>query len=175
MLIEESFRKGAAIPLCNFTFIQAWLCFVVNEYLAGIKTYSLCGQMLLQMKNYKLAAIVYTKLVNTSYSMPEPQPSEFKLYSYKQLSFTYLQLKEYNLALKSAKRMLQLAWVVDSCTAEMGAYELMSQSYFYLGDLRKSGYYNKRCMQGITEAKFSRVRKINVISSEDHEMYLKRP
>jgi hypothetical protein len=72
-------------------------------------------------------------------------------------------MKEYDLALKTLLKELQLAWVVNSYTAETNIYEQMALCYYYKGDLKKSGYYNNRFLRGVTEAQFSRVRKICVI------------
>jgi hypothetical protein len=72
-------------------------------------------------------------------------------------------MKDYDLALKVLKKGLQLAWVVNSYTAETNIYDKMAICYYYKGDLKRSGYYNNRFIRGVSEANFSRVRKICVI------------
>jgi hypothetical protein len=42
----------------------------------------------------------------------------------------------------------------------MSAYDNLAISYFYLGDLEKSKYYNDRMIRGKSEAKFSILRKM---------------
>ena len=72
-------------------------------------------------------------------------------------------MKEYDLALKALKKGLQLAWVVNSYTAETVIYDKMAICYYYIGNLKKAAYYNNRFLRGVSEAGFSRVRKICVI------------
>jgi hypothetical protein len=43
----------------------------------------------------------------------------------------------------------------------MSAYDNIAIQYFYLGDLKKSKYYNERMVRGKSEARFSVVRKIS--------------
>jgi hypothetical protein len=47
-----------------------------------MKMYSLCGEMLLRQKNFKLAIVMYTKLSNAAYT-EEAERSDFKLYALK--------------------------------------------------------------------------------------------
>lgn len=47
-------------------------------------------------------------------------------------------LHEYKLALKSFKRMLQVAWHVQNDEAEIVAYAEICRAYFYLGQVDKS-------------------------------------
>jgi hypothetical protein len=39
----------------------------------------------------------------------------------------------------------------------------MAICYYYIGNLKKAAYYNNRFLRGVSEAGFSRVRKICVI------------
>ena len=105
---------------------------------------------------------MYTKLLNAAYKLEVPH-AEYKLFAYKQIAYCYLCMQKYDLALKALKRELQLAWVVNNYTAEIQIYDMMSVCYFYKGDLKKGGYYAQRFMRGVSEASFSRVRKISVL------------
>lgn len=146
----------------------------MDEFLLAMKMYSLAGEMLIKHSQFKLGCLMFTKLLNACYTA-KVQPCEYKLFALKQMAFCYLKNKEYGLALKTLKKKLQLAWVVDSCTAETACYEMMSTCYYYKGNLKKSAYYNERYLRGVTEADFSRVRKINVLQSKDLSYYLKNP
>lgn len=131
-----------------------------------MKMYSLAGEMLIKLKQFKYACLMYSKLRNCAYTQ-DNHPAEYKLFALKQMSFCYIKLHEYDSALKTIKKKLQLAWVVESHTAETQCYEMMAQCYYYKGNLKKCQYYNTRYLRGISEADFSRVRKINVIQSKD--------
>ncbi len=62
--------------------------------------------------------------------------------------------------------------MINSYTAETQIYDMMSICHYYKGDLKKSGYYNNRFIRGVSEANWSRVRKICVLQSEDLKKYL---
>lgn len=70
-----------------------------------MKIYSMCGEMLLRWKNFKLAIAMYTKLLNAAYT-DESERSDFKLYALKQIAFSYIHLKEYDTALVTLKKQL---------------------------------------------------------------------
>jgi hypothetical protein len=48
---------------------------------------------------------------------------------------------------------------IGSTNAEVGAYEDLSVSYFYLGDLERSKYYHDRAFRGALESRTSLIRK----------------
>lgn len=83
-----------------------------------------------------------------------------------------MKLKDFDAALRTLRYGLQLAWVLNSFTAETQIYDMMSVCHFYKGDLKKSGYYNRRFIRGVSEASWSRVRKICVLQSEDQKKFL---
>jgi tetratricopeptide (TPR) repeat protein len=117
----------------------------------GMKLYSICGEMLLKSNQFKIACMMYTKLLNVTYSVANQSYPEFKLYAYKQVAFCYIKMKEYDLALKTLKKQLQLAWVVNNIASENNTYENMAICYYYKGDLRRSSYYNNRYLRGVSE------------------------
>lgn len=84
-------------------------------------------------------------------------------------------LQDYDTALLALQKGLQLAWVVNSYTAETQIYDKMAVCYYYKGNLKKAAYYNNRFVRGVTEASFSKVRKICVIQSKDLSTFLEKP
>jgi hypothetical protein len=70
-------------------------------------------------------------------------------------------LKEYSKAILCFKKTLQLAWHIDGLVLEVGAYENLSNQYYYLGDMERSKYYHDRAVRGKLEAKFSIVRTMS--------------
>jgi len=55
--------------------------------------------------------------------------------AYYQVGLTLKRMKNYNAALNSFKRMLQVAWNYDLVQAELHAYEMIGRSYFHLGNV----------------------------------------
>jgi hypothetical protein len=109
------------------------------------------------------------KLLNATHTEKDPQ---FRIYAFKQIAFCQIKMKDFDLALRTLRKALQFAWVVSSYTAETQIYDMMSVCHFYKGDLKKSGYYNHRFIRGVSEATWSRVRKICVLQSPDLKRYL---
>lgn len=60
-------------------------------------------------------------------------------------------MKEYKLAIKALKRMLQIAWVEYDQDSETKAYELLSLQHFYLQSLSKASVYKKKAFYGDME------------------------
>jgi len=62
--------------------------------------------------------------------------------------------------MKCYKKQLEIAWSINDIHEEMSAYDHISICYFYLGNLKKSEYYQKRALRGIFEPKGSKLRLI---------------
>lgn len=54
--------------------------------------------------------------------------------------------------------MLYLAWYHENYVAELQAYQGISLSYFYLGQLKKATHYHERVLRGKSENSSSIVR-----------------
>jgi hypothetical protein len=67
---------------------------------------------------------------------------------------------QYENAIKSYKKMLENSWYLGDVKSEILAYEGISTSYYYMGELSISSYYKDRTMRGKVEKKDSQVRKI---------------
>ena len=75
--------------------------------------------------------------------------------AYENMGRCYQHLKKYENAIKSHKKQLEIAWVVNDRQHELKAYDYLGMQYYYLGELNKSKYYNDRKMRGICEKKDS--------------------
>jgi len=72
-------------------------------------------------------------------------------------------MKEYEQALKSFKRMLQVAWAVNKISSEIKAYDMIAKMFFYLGNVPKAANYHKRALEGLVEVTSSRTRQLSFI------------
>ena len=70
-------------------------------------------------------------------------------------------MKNYDKAVKSFKKMLQLAWQEKDTDMEVQAYDNLSIDYYYSGEIAKANYYNDRIMRGKTENDKSIVKKVS--------------
>jgi hypothetical protein len=84
--IETHFIDQQHYKLCNCSCVAAYLAIQLREFTLAMKIYSMCGEMLLRQKNFKLAIVMYTKLLNAAYT-DELERSDFKLYALKQIAF----------------------------------------------------------------------------------------
>jgi len=69
-------------------------------------------------------------------------------------------MTSYSVAIKCYKKQLEVAWVLKDIPEEFVAYDLISTCYFYLGNLKKSKYYQKRTLRGHFEPQQSKLRLI---------------
>jgi tetratricopeptide (TPR) repeat protein len=58
-----------------------------------------------------------------------------KMKAYEYLGESYMESKDYSNAIKSYKKLMQLSWREKNRTLELRAYEGLSITYYYLGDL----------------------------------------
>ena len=68
--------------------------------------------------------------------------------AYELLGICYMEMKEYEKALKCFKKQLEYAWSNNDIDFEIRAYEKIFIQYFYLGDLEKSKFYHERAIRG---------------------------
>lgn len=84
-----------------------------------------------------------------------------KMFIYEQLGYTYRQMNDNENAVKTFKKLLQLAWQEQDILYEMTAYDNLALDYFYLGQLAKSKYYHDRIMRGKMENDKSIVKRVS--------------
>jgi hypothetical protein len=78
-------------------------------------------------------------------------------------------MKEYTKAIISFKKLLHCAWSSKSAEGERSAYDFLSIQYYYLGDLKKSKFYNDRAIRGKFEAPDSIVRNFSLNEGKNHQ------
>ena len=83
-----------------------------------------------------------------------------KMKCYQLLGESYLDSKDYSNAVKSFKKLMQLAWREKSKPTEIKAYEGLSNTYYYLGELDKCQFLSKRIIQGQYEREDSKIREL---------------
>ena len=71
--------------------------------------------------------------------------------------------KNYEVALKAFKGMLQIAWNYKILKKEFVAYEMLSLTHFHLGNLGKASFYKDRQIKGLAENETSRVQLLSRI------------
>lgn len=101
--------------------------------------------MLLDKKEGDLAENMYNKLLACAHTN---QDIMVKMFAYKQLGYTYIQLKRYVSSLMAFKHMLAVAWTIKSCEGEFSAYEGLARAYLYQGMIEKVKFYNDRITAG---------------------------
>jgi len=62
--------------------------------------------------------------------------------AYYEAGVTLQKMQEYDQALKSFKRMLQVSWSFNKGSSEIKAYDMVAKMYFYLGNVPKAAYYH---------------------------------
>ncbi len=58
--------------------------------------------------------------------------------AYRNMGKCYQEMKNFKCAVRSYKKLLEIAWDTNDFEAEINAYEGMSIQYFYLSDLRRA-------------------------------------
>jgi len=76
----------------------------------------------------------------------------------KGLARCYQEVKNYKLAIRCYKKLLETAWDTGDTDSEIHAYQGLSQQYFYLCEPKKSSFYQDRALRGKLEKKESKVR-----------------
>jgi tetratricopeptide (TPR) repeat protein len=76
---------------------------------------------------------------------------------------TLQKAKDYDQALKSFKRMLQVSWAVNKISSETKAYDMIAKMFYYLGNAQKAAHYHKRALEGLVELTGSRTRQLSLI------------
>lgn len=84
------------------------------------------------------------------------------MFIYEQIGYTYRLMNDNEGAVKTFKKLLQLAWQEQDTAMEMTAYDNLAIDYFYLGQLSKSKYYHERTMRGKMENDKSIVKRVSV-------------
>ena len=77
----------------------------------------------------------------------------------------------FNLAIVTYKKQMQISWIVESKTFEIRAYQNLARCYFYLQLTKKSEYYFDRVTRGKLESKTSAQR---IIACEHYTRNLKQ-
>ena len=82
--------------------------------------------------------------------------------TYKQLGYLYRHMHNYKKATDSFKKYLQLAWFNENLDAELEAYHNLAIDYFYLGEMTKATFYDRKFTEGLFEGPSSVVYKVAV-------------
>ena len=74
------------------------------------------------------------------------------------------------------KKYLQLAWYLNDLDAELRAYENLGIDYFYMGEMAKANFYDRKFTEGIFEGPDSVVKKVavNIIKNKVENIRLGR-
>lgn len=126
--------------------------------------------MLLVNKRADLAENMYNKLRACAHTAKD---AIIKMFAYKQLGYTYIQLERYESAVMSFKYMLALSWAVRSTEGEYAAYEGLQRAYLYQGLIDKVKFYNKRAAEGDYESPETQLFKLSVSFSLNENTWLK--
>ncbi len=66
--METHYQEQQHYKLCNCSCVSAYIAVQLGEFTLSMKIYSICGEMLMKQKNFKLAIVMYTKLLNAAYT-----------------------------------------------------------------------------------------------------------
>ena len=177
-LIEDPTQACQMKRIAVFMILDA-ICNFIREYefeaffclYWALKSF---GQIAMDFKDLEMARIVFTRLKNECQDRME---FEHKMMTYKQLGYIYRSLKNYKKATLSFKKFLQLAWFNKDQTAELIAYQNLSIDYFYLADMGKASYYDRKFQEGIFENADSVVRRqaVSIIENQIKNIAAGRP
>lgn len=67
------------------------------------------------------------------------------------LGQNFFLLKKFEESIIAYKRMLELAWERNDYVNELEIYKKLSVANYYLGDLKRADYYEKRATRGMIE------------------------
>jgi tetratricopeptide (TPR) repeat protein len=65
----------------------------------------------------------------------ELQDYQTKMIAYELMGKCFIDIKEYNYALKCFKKELEISWISNDETSELRAYEMIGKTYFYMGEI----------------------------------------
>ncbi|TNV83686.1 hypothetical protein FGO68_gene973 [Halteria grandinella] len=111
----------------------------------------------------------YQKLVDLG---GEARLVEDRKIGYKGMARCYQEGKNYKVAIRCYKKLLECAWDSNDYESEVAAFEGLAQQYYYLGDLKRAGFYLDRMQRGKVERKDSKVREM-YLSQLNHKRSLK--
>eukprot|EP00347_Sterkiella_histriomuscorum_P024572 403330650 len=121
------------------------------------KVLKLQAQIAIFFNDFRGAVVIYKIIRNVA----SDEGNDFnKMITYCDLGQCYNQLKEYENSIKCYKKLLELAWRLESIQFEIKAYEQLGIQYYYIGNIEKSQYYNDRAMRGKCEKKDSKIREL---------------
>ena len=167
---ENFFRLKHFVQLYNAGLLIAFLCIMTQHYSLACKVYSLFGQILLSNGKADFAERMYNKLRACAHTAKD---TVTKMFAYKQLGYTYIELERYESAMMAFKHMLALAWTLQSFEGEFAAYEGLSKSYLYQGQIDKVKFYDDRITEGEYEPADSQLYKISISSMVTEHPWLK--
>lgn len=85
---------------------------------------------------------------------------DIKMRCYDLLGQSYLESKDYSSAVKSFKKLMQLAWREKCKKTEIKAYEGLQNTYYYLGELDKCQFLIQRIYHGLYERDDSKIKEL---------------
>ena len=83
-----------------------------------------------------------------------------KIFILEQIGYVYRLIQQHKKAVEVFKLMLQLAWILNDKDMEMKVFWHLGIEYYYLGDRKKSRYYNQRYHLGEFEQETSIIKQI---------------
>lgn len=155
---RDALSKGNDKKALDFS-EQVKLSYQKSEDIEGLELcFKFQGDIYFRFNDIRSALYCYQIQKNLS---EQNHHYKSKMLAYKQLGCCYKLVKQYRLALINFKKLLQLAWEQNCTEWELKAYDFIGLAYYYLGELEKSKYYNKRMWEGISEDQKSSVRELS--------------